>query len=108
MEGEDVNWGRIVMADGKAGEPADRDRLSIRLGGVQVARGGLAVENYDEAPVTAHLKGREIDLEVDQGLADGSATGWAGDLPPGLSPSHAVYPRNTERTRGNERRQPAS
>src|SRR3546814_7567176 len=64
IAGEDANWGRIVMAVGKAGEPADRDRLSIRFGGVQVARGGLAVENYDEAPVTAHLKGREIDIEV--------------------------------------------
>src|SRR3546814_19748522 len=63
IAGEDANWGRIVMAVGKAGEPADRDRLSIRFGGVQVARGGLAVENYDEAPVTAHLKGREIDIE---------------------------------------------
>src|SRR3546814_20080242 len=67
IAGEDANWGRIVMAVGKAGEPADRDRLSIRFGGVQVARGGLAVENYDEAPGTATLTGRAIELESHRG-----------------------------------------
>ena len=55
IAGEDANWGRIVMAVGKAGEPADRDTLSIRFGATQVATGGLAVEGYDEAPVAAHL-----------------------------------------------------
>ena len=59
------------MAVGKAGEPADRDRLSIRFGTTQVAREGLAVEGYDEAPVAAHLKGQEIDIGVDLGLGDG-------------------------------------
>ncbi|HEY9580360.1 MAG TPA: bifunctional glutamate N-acetyltransferase/amino-acid acetyltransferase ArgJ [Rhizorhapis sp.] len=91
IAGEDANWGRIVMAVGKAGEPADRDRLSIRFGGVQVARGGLAVENYDEAPVTAHLKGREIDIEVDLGLEEGRATVWTCDLTHGYISINADY-----------------
>src|SRR5665213_518205 len=58
IAGEDANWGRVVMAVGKAGEPADRDKLAIRFGTTQVARDGLAVEGYDEAPVAAHLKGQ--------------------------------------------------
>src|SRR6185312_13164206 len=51
IAGEDANWGRIVMAVGKAGEPADRDRLSIGVGGVWMARDGGVVPGYDEAPV---------------------------------------------------------
>jgi N-acetylglutamate synthase/N-acetylornithine aminotransferase len=58
IAGEDANWGRVVMAVGKAGEPADRDRLSIGFGGVWAARDGLPLADYDEAPVAAHLKGR--------------------------------------------------
>ncbi len=65
IAGEDANWGRVVMAVGKAGEPAERDKLAIRFGGTQVAEGGLAVEGYDEAPVAAHLKGREVTVGVD-------------------------------------------
>jgi glutamate N-acetyltransferase/amino-acid N-acetyltransferase len=80
IAGEDANWGRVVMAVGKAGEPADRDRLSIAFGGVWAARDGLPVADYDEAPVAAHLKGEEIDIAVDLGLGDGSATVWTCDL----------------------------
>ena len=61
IAGEDANWGRVVMAVGKAGEPADRDKLSIGFGGTWAARDGLPLADYDEAPVAAHLKGREID-----------------------------------------------
>ena len=53
IAGEDANWGRVVMAVGKAGEPADRDRLSIGFGGVWAAREGLPLADYDEAPVAA-------------------------------------------------------
>jgi glutamate N-acetyltransferase/amino-acid N-acetyltransferase len=74
IAGEDANWGRVVMAVGKAGEPADRDALSIRFGEVQVARDGLAVKNYDEAPVAAHLRGQEVSIGVDLGLGQGAAT----------------------------------
>jgi glutamate N-acetyltransferase / amino-acid N-acetyltransferase len=80
IAGEDANWGRVVMAVGKAGEPADRDTLSIRFGTTQVAANGLAVEGYDEAPVAVHLKGREIEIGVDLGLGEGRATVWTCDL----------------------------
>ncbi len=91
IAGEDANWGRIVMAVGKAGEPAERDRLSIRFGHTQVARAGLAVEGYDEAPVTAHLKGQDIDIGVDLGLGDGRATVWTCDLTHGYISINADY-----------------
>jgi glutamate N-acetyltransferase/amino-acid N-acetyltransferase len=91
IAGEDANWGRIVMAVGKAGEPADRDKLSIRFGATQVARDGLAVEGYDEAPVAAHLKGREIEIGVDLGLGDGRATVWTCDLTHGYISINADY-----------------
>jgi glutamate N-acetyltransferase/amino-acid N-acetyltransferase len=91
IAGEDANWGRVVMAVGKAGEPADRDRLGITFGGVQVARGGLAVEGYDEAPVAAHLKGEEIEIGVDLGLGEGRATVWTCDLTHGYISINADY-----------------
>jgi glutamate N-acetyltransferase/amino-acid N-acetyltransferase len=79
------------MAVGKAGEPAERDRLAIRFGDTQVAAGGLAVEGYDEAPVAAHLKGREIEIGVDLGLGDGRATVWTCDLTHGYISINADY-----------------
>jgi glutamate N-acetyltransferase/amino-acid N-acetyltransferase len=91
IAGEDANWGRVVMAVGKAGEPAERDRLAIRFGATQVARDGLAVEGYDEAPVTAHLKGREIEIGVDLGLGEGRATVWTCDLTHGYISINADY-----------------
>ncbi|HEX7781193.1 MAG TPA: bifunctional glutamate N-acetyltransferase/amino-acid acetyltransferase ArgJ [Sphingobium sp.] len=91
IAGEDANWGRVVMAVGKAGEPAERDKLAIRFGVTQVAKDGLAVEGYDEAPVTAHLKGREISVGVDLGLGDGRATVWTCDLTHGYISINADY-----------------
>jgi len=91
IAGEDANWGRVVMAVGKAGEPAERDSLSISFGATQVARNGLAVEGYDEAPVAAHLKGREIDIGVDLGLGEGRATVWTCDLTHGYISINADY-----------------
>ena len=76
---------------GKAGEPADRDRLSISFGGVQVAANGLVVEGYDEAPVAAHLKGSEIDIDVNLGLGSGRATVWTCDLTHGYISINADY-----------------
>ncbi|MBI3499482.1 MAG: bifunctional glutamate N-acetyltransferase/amino-acid acetyltransferase ArgJ [Proteobacteria bacterium] len=76
----DANWGRIVMAVGKAGEKAERDRLAIRIGGVAVAANGARVEGYDEAPVARHMQGREILIEVDLGVGKGKATVWTCDL----------------------------
>ena len=91
IAGEDANWGRVVMAVGKAGEPAERDQLSIRFGDTQVARDGLAVEGYDEAPVAAHLKGQEVEIGVDLGLGDGAATVWTCDLTHGYISINADY-----------------
>jgi glutamate N-acetyltransferase/amino-acid N-acetyltransferase len=91
IAGEDANWGRVVMAVGKAGEPADRDKLSIAFGGIWTARDGLPVEGYDEAPVAAHLKGAEIDVAVDLGLGDGRATVWTCDLTHGYISINADY-----------------
>ncbi|MDT7933393.1 MAG: bifunctional glutamate N-acetyltransferase/amino-acid acetyltransferase ArgJ [Sphingomonadaceae bacterium] len=91
IAGEDANWGRVVMAVGKAGEAADRDRLSIRFGGVEVAARGMVVPGYDEAPVAAHLKGRDVLVEVDLDLGDGRATVWTCDLTHGYISINADY-----------------
>lgn len=91
IAGEDANWGRVVMAVGKAGEPADRDRLSIGFGGTWAARDGQPLADYDEAPVAAHLKTREISIEVDLGLGDGRATVWTCDLTHGYISINADY-----------------
>jgi glutamate N-acetyltransferase/amino-acid N-acetyltransferase len=76
----DANWGRIVMAVGKAGEKADRDKLAVSIGGIPIARKGGLVPGYDEAPVAEHLKGREVHLRVDLGLGKGKARVWTCDL----------------------------
>ena len=91
IAGEDANWGRIVAAVGKAGQPADRDKLSIGFGGVWAARDGQPLPDYDEAPVTAHLKTREIDIAVDLGLGQGRATVWTCDLTHGYISINADY-----------------
>ena len=91
IAGEDANWGRIVMAVGKAGERADRDRLAITIGGVAVARDGFQVAGYDEAPVAAHMKGSDIDIAVDVGIGGGRATVWTCDLTHGYIDINADY-----------------
>ena len=91
IAGEDANWGRIVMAVGKAGEPADRDKLSIGVGGVWMAKDGGVVPGYDETPVVAHMKGREIDIAIDIGLGRGKATVWTCDLTHGYIDINGSY-----------------
>ena len=71
IAGEDANWGRVVMAVGKAGEPADRDRLAIWFGGIRVAHKGARDPDYDEATVSAVMKKPEITLKVALGLGKG-------------------------------------
>lgn len=80
IAGEDANWGRIVMAVGKAGEKADRDRLAIWFGGVRVAYKGLRDPDYDESDVSQIMKRAEIVINVDLGLGKGAATVWTCDL----------------------------
>lgn len=91
IAGGDANWGRIVMAVGKAGEKADRDRLSIAIGGVPITVNGRRRPDYDEAPVAAHMQGREIDIAVDLGLGRGKATVWTCDLTHGYISINVGY-----------------
>ncbi len=80
VAGEDPNWGRVVMAVGKAGAEADRDRLSIRFGDVLVAENGMVAEDYVEADAAAHMKGEEVTISVDLGLGAGASTVFTCDL----------------------------
>jgi glutamate N-acetyltransferase/amino-acid N-acetyltransferase len=91
IAGEDANWGRIVMAVGKAGEKADRDRLGIAIGGVPITREGQIVPGYDETPVAAHMKGKEIDIDVDLDIGKGKATVWTCDLTHGYIDINGSY-----------------
>jgi len=91
IAGEDANWGRIVMAVGKSGERADRDKLCISMGGVEIAAFGQAVGDYDEVPVAEHMKGKEINIEVDVGIGGGTASVWSCDLTHGYISINADY-----------------
>jgi glutamate N-acetyltransferase/amino-acid N-acetyltransferase len=91
IAGGDANWGRVVMAVGKAGEPAERDLLSIRFGNTLVAEQGMVVPGYDEAPVAAHLAGQEVRITVDLGLGQGRARVWTCDLTHGYIRINADY-----------------
>jgi len=91
IAGEDANWGRVVMAVGKAGEPADRDRLAIRFGDILVARDGERAPVYDEAATSAYMKGEELDLTVSLGLGDGTATVYTCDLTHGYITINGDY-----------------
>jgi glutamate N-acetyltransferase/amino-acid N-acetyltransferase len=80
VAGEDANWGRVVMAIGKAGEKAIRDRLRIRIGGVTVARNGMRDPSYREVDIMPHMKGRHVVIEADVGVGKGKARVWTCDL----------------------------
>jgi glutamate N-acetyltransferase / amino-acid N-acetyltransferase len=91
IAGGDANWGRIVMAVGKSGEPVAMARLGVAFGGHDVARHGAAVPDLDEAPVAAHLAGASIDLRVVVGDGPGVATVWTCDLTHGYIEINADY-----------------
>ncbi len=80
IAGEDANWGRIVMAVGKAGEPADRDLLSIQFGDIRVAENGIRSEGYSEEATSAMMQLDEIPIRIDVGVGSGKATVWTCDL----------------------------
>ncbi|MGA7324259.1 MAG: bifunctional ornithine acetyltransferase/N-acetylglutamate synthase, partial [Rhodomicrobium sp.] len=81
IAGEDANWGRIVAAVGKAGEAADRDRLSIWFGDIRVAREGMRDPNYKERDGAEYVKRSEIEIRVNVGTGGGGrSTVWASDL----------------------------
>jgi glutamate N-acetyltransferase/amino-acid N-acetyltransferase len=91
IAGEDANWGRIVMAVGKSGERADRDKLRISMGGVRITDGGQVLPTYDEAPVVKHLKGTDIVIDIDLGIGRGRATVWTCDLTHGYIDINGSY-----------------
>ena len=91
IAGEDPNWGRVVMAVGKSGAAADRDRLSIRFGDIEVAKDGWRSPDYSEEEAAAHMKGQNITIGVDLGLGDGKATVWTCDLTHGYIEINADY-----------------
>jgi glutamate N-acetyltransferase/amino-acid N-acetyltransferase len=78
--GEDANWGRIVMAVGRADEPVARERISVKFGELYAARDGLISPEYDEAKMSAYVKNQEFEVSVDVGVGKGSATVWTCDL----------------------------
>lgn len=91
IAGEDPNWGRIVMAIGKSGAAADRDRLTIRFGDVLVAENGWVAPSYKEEDGAALMKQPEIAVNVDLGLGAGKATVWTCDLTHGYISINADY-----------------
>jgi glutamate N-acetyltransferase/amino-acid N-acetyltransferase len=91
IAGEDANWGRVVMAVGKAGEPAERDLLSIRFGTLLVAEKGERVDGYDEEAASAYMKGDEIAVSADLGLGEGRATVYTCDLTHGYVDINGSY-----------------
>ena len=91
IAGADANWGRIVMAVGKAGERIERDRLAIRIGGVLVAEGGHRHPDYREDQVSGHMTGRDIAIAVDVGVGRGRAVVWTCDLTHGYIDINADY-----------------
>jgi len=80
IAGEDPNWGRIVMAVGKAGERADRDKLVIRFGDIEVAKNGEVSPDYKEADGAAYMRRPDIEITVDVGVGGGRDTIWTCDL----------------------------
>lgn len=80
IAGEDPNWGRVVMAVGKSGAQADRDKLTIRFGDIIVAENGWVSPDYTEAAGAAYMKQQDLCINVDMGIAGGMATVWTCDL----------------------------
>ena len=91
IAGEDANWGRIVMAIGKAGAAIDQCQIGVAIGGIRIAADGARIEDYDEAPVAAHMKGQMIDIGVSVGAGVGTARVWTCDLTHGYISINADY-----------------
>ena len=91
IAGEDANWGRIVMAVGKSGAAADRDKLGIRFGDIVVAENGWRAPDYAEETASAYMKNAELAIGVDLGIGDGACTVWTCDLTHGYISINADY-----------------
>jgi len=91
IAGNDANWGRVVMAVGKAGEAADRDKLEISFGGHVVAEKGMRAAKYNESTATKAVSGREVQIAVELGLGKGIARVWTCDLTHGYIDINGSY-----------------
>ena len=91
VAGEDANWGRVVMAVGKSGAKADRDRLTIKFGDITVAENGWVSPDYTEEAGSTYMKNQELTIAVDLGLGDGQSTVWTCDLTHGYIDINADY-----------------
>jgi len=91
IAGQDANWGRIVAAAGRAGEPLDRDRLSVTFGELWAAKDGAVAKDYDEAKMSAYMKNRELEIVVDVGVGHKQATVWTCDLTKGYIEINGDY-----------------
>jgi glutamate N-acetyltransferase/amino-acid N-acetyltransferase len=91
IAGADANWGRVVMAVGKAGEAADRDKLKISFGGHVVAEKGQRAAKYDEKLATKAVSGREVEIAAELGLGKGEARVWTCDLTHGYIDINGSY-----------------
>ena len=91
IAGEDANWGRVVMAVGKSGAVADRDRLSIRFGDITVAESGWRAPEYSEDAASVYMKNPELEIGVDLGIGQGASTVWTCDLTHGYISINADY-----------------
>jgi len=88
---EDANWGRIVMAVGKSGQLAERDKLKIWIGDELVAEQGMQSSSYKESRAADHLSGQEISIRVDVGVGNGTSSIWTCDLTHGYIDINAGY-----------------
>ena len=91
VAGADANWGRVVMAVGKAGEPADRDKLKIAFGDLVLAENGHRAPHYSEEAASAYMQGDEIEIRVDLGLGEGEAIIYGADLTHGYVSINGDY-----------------
>jgi glutamate N-acetyltransferase/amino-acid N-acetyltransferase len=89
--GEDANWGRIVMAIGRADEPINRERISVKFGDLWAARDGRVAPDYSEAKMSAYMKAKELEVAVDVGVGRGAATMWTCDLTHGYVSINGDY-----------------
>ena len=89
--GEDANWGRIVMAVGRADEPVNRDHMSVKFGDLWAAQDGLVSATYNEDKMSAYMKNQELEVSVDVGVGRGSATMWTCDLTHGYISINGDY-----------------
>jgi glutamate N-acetyltransferase/amino-acid N-acetyltransferase len=91
IAGEDPNWGRVVMAVGKSGQPANRDKLSIHFGDILVADKGWVADSYTEEAGAEYMQGEEIEIIADLGIAHGASEVWTCDLTHGYITINADY-----------------